>query len=286
MAPSRGLVFAPDVTKSKTPVTAAALVIFFFLVTVLTVAGFTVDWRPPVASKHGSGVDAVINYLLITTGAIFVIGHGVLGWFTWRFSRGDGDGYRPVSPKVEWLSALIPVLVMAVVSEVGVLFMGLPIWEELYGEPPEDAVKVEVVGTQFVWLVRYPGKDRRFGRTLPELVNGADNPVGLDEKDPAATDDIVVRGNLHLPVRRTALVQLRSLDVLHSFGVPEFRLKQDVIPGFTAHAQFQPTKTGKYEIACSELCGLGHYQMGGAVLVQSREEFEQWLAQQVGWFEY
>ncbi len=287
-------------SKSSSRFSAAALVTFFGLVTVLTTYGFaSKDWLPVVASEHGVLVDGVIAYLLITTGVIFVIGHGVLICFVWRYSvpdedssgEGSSDGstsrpaYKPVSRKTEWKWALIPVLVMAVVSEVGVLFLGIPVFKDVYGETPADAVQAEVVAYQFGWFVRYPGADGKFGRTDPKLVHRTDNPVGLVEEDPDAKDDVVVpSGLLFLPVDRVAFIRLRSHDVLHSFCIPQFRVKQDIVPGFTATTQFKPTKTGQFEIACAELCGLGHYEMRGLVDIQTVEEFESQLVEEGPWF--
>lgn len=240
---------------------------------------------PPVASDHGAKVDGMIRYLLITTGVVFVVGHGVLTWFVLRSCAGGGEGARRVSPRAEVLWALIPVLVMTAVAEGGVLLIGLPVWAQVYGDAPSDALHVEVVAKQFEWITRYPGKDGAFGRTDPALVSDASNPVGLDERDPSARDDIVVRGELRLPAGRPAVVRLRSHDVLHSFAVPLFRVKQDVVPGFTARAQFTARVPGRYEIACAELCGLGHYRMRGFAVVQPPEEFEAWFRGQAGWFE-
>ena len=270
----------------RPPLAGVFLVVFFGLVTTLTVLGFMVrTWLPPVASQHGEGVDTVIHYLLVTTGIVFVIGHVALACFVWRHSGQGMATYRPVSGKTEWLWALVPILFMAVVSEVGVLVIGRPVWGQLYGEVPQDAVEIEVMGKQFEWFVRYPGKDGKFGATRPELVHETRNPLGLVEDDPAAKDDIVSRGVLRLPIDRTVSIRLRSLDVQHSFSVPSFRVKQDLVPGVTTQTHFKPIKAGQYEIVCAELCGLGHYKMRGMVLVISQQEYDQWLARQLGWFE-
>lgn len=262
-----------------------ALILLFLSITLLTVVGFWKDWKPPVASAHGAGVDGVIGYLLVATGAILVIGTLAFVAFLWRYGRGLPTESPTTSPKMERRWTLVPVLGMALIAEAGVLVKGLPVWEQVYGEPPEDALVVEVTGQQFEWLVRYPGQDGVFGRTDPSLIESTANPVGLDEGDPAAVDDLVFRGTLHLPAGRTAYVRLRSRDVLHSFSVAAFRVKQDVVPGIVGSTMFLPTRTGRYEMGCAEICGMGHYQMSGTVVVHSPEEFETWLQQQSGWFQ-
>jgi len=269
------------------PVAAIALVGFFIAIVVVTVGGFALGWRPVLASKQGAGIDMVISYLLVVTGLIVIIGHAVLGMFVWKASRAPAgpDGYQRPSRRTEGFWGLLPVVVMLVLSEVGVLVLAAPVTKDLYIDPPVNPVIVEVVGKQFEWISRYPGKDGVFGRTKPELVHDQRNPVGLDKKDPAAKDDIVMRGELHLPVDRDVMLRLRTQDVLHSFFVAQFRVKQDLISGFPTSLKFQPTRTGRYEIACAELCGLGHFRMRGYAIIVEKPEFERWLSEQLGWFE-
>ena len=271
---------------SRAPLTAKYLVAFFGAVVVLTIYGFAArPWLPEVASRHGKGVDTVIWYLLATTGPVFVAGHVMLAWLVWTRSSAEATEYQPVSSRTELLWAMLPIAFMGIVSEAGVLALGHPVWSELYGEPEPDAMKVEVVGKQFEWFVRYPGKDGEFGHTSPDLVHEVRNPLGLDKKDPAAKDDLFSRGVLRLPVDRMVRVRLRTHDVQHSFAIPSFRVKQDLVPGFPTQTQFVPTREGEYEIACAELCGLGHYKMRAVAIVLSEEEFKQWKASQLGWFE-
>jgi cytochrome c oxidase subunit 2 len=168
---------------------------------------------------------------------------------------------------------------------VGVLAKGLPVWEMIYGATPPEALVVEVTAQQFEWIVRYPGKDGVFGRTRPDLVSGEANPAGLDPADSAAVDDVVTRGALHLPAGRAVVARLQARDVLHSFSVPAFRVKQDVVPGMVIPTQFVPTTPGRYEIACAELCGAAHYRMRGRVIVHPPEEFAAWLSTQAGFFQ-
>ena len=264
--------------------TGLALAVLFVASALLIAWGFRALGRmPALASHHGASIDATIAYLMAASGIVFLLGHAVLAAFVLRYAGGrrtPGEPSPHASAKAEWRWALVPVVVMCVIAEGGVLFVGMPAFAEVYGETPADAFVVEVVGKQFEWIVHYPGPDGVLGSSRPELVNDARNPIGLDKKDKAAKDDIYVRGQLHLPVGRTALVRLRALDVIHSFTVPQFRVKQDLIPGFLGRTQFQPTKAGNFELACAELCGLGHYRMRGFITVQTQEELDQWLNEQ------
>jgi cytochrome c oxidase subunit 2 len=179
----------------------------------------------------------------------------------------------------------------------GILLFGfsIPIWAaRVDRRPPEsEALVVQVTGEQFAWNVHYAGLDGAFGRTDIKLIDAQSNPLGLDRDDPAAKDDVTTLNQLYLPVNRPIVVKLKSKDVIHSFNVPEFRVKQDAVPGFTIPVWFVPnvttaerrTRAGKpesqYEIACAQLCGLGHYRMRGFVTVLSAPEFQKWLADRV-----
>jgi cytochrome c oxidase subunit 2 len=177
---------------------------------------------------------------------------------------------------------------VAVVEAVILIGFAIPLWAtRVDAMPPEnEAVVVQVTGEQFAWNFHYPGPDRVFGRTDITLLDLQSNPLGLDRTDPAAQDDVTTVNQLYLPVNRPVIVRLRSTEVIHSFGVPEFRVKQDAIPGFTIPIWFTPTVTTadmrtqlgnpdfQYEIACAQLCGLGHARMRGFVTVETDEEFQ------------
>lgn len=262
------------------------LVAFFVAFALASAAAFAlVEWRPPLASRHGADVDATIDYLLAATGVIFLAGHAVLAAFLWRYARGAPVPGHAVGARTEWLVGLVPVVLMVAIAEVGVLAIGFPVWAQLYGDPPADALEVEVVGKQFEWIVRYPGRDGRFGAVDHAKIREPSNPLGLVRQDAAAHDDVVTRGTLRVPAGRHVVVRLRSLDVLHSFWIPAFRTKQDCVPGFTARTQFVPTTPGTYELGCAELCGLGHYTMRGTVEVMEPAAFARWLAAEKGWRE-
>ena len=238
-------------------------------------------WLPPLASRHGAGIDAMLAYLLSTVGLLFLAGHLVLGFLIWRAASQRQVTHRLASPKSEWvLSGALGLLVVAI-GEVGVLAIGIPVWNEYFAaRPPSDAVFVEVTGQQFMWNVRYPGADGAFGRTDPRLVDDATNPLGIDATDPAARDDITLLNEIRVPVDRPVKVRLRSKDVIHSFFLPNLRVKQDAVPGMTPEIVFVPTREGTFEIACTELCGLGHYRMQGMLYVLSEDGFRQWLREQ------
>ena len=153
---------------------------------------------------------------------------------------------------------------VAIVEVVLLVFYAIPAWAtRVKAFPAEsEAVVVRVVAEQFAWNIHYPGPDGRFGRTDIKLIT-SDNPLGLDRADAAAKDDITTINQLNLPVDRPVLVHLSSKDVIHSFGLFEMRVKQDAIPGMEIPVWFIPNRVGEYEIACSQLCGLGHFRMRG-----------------------
>lgn len=249
-----------------------------WIIPLLAVAAGARGWLPPVASQHGPGIDLMLRYLLVTAAGLLLVAHLALGYALWRFGGKTKVTFRLATPRQERNWSLVPIIMMALIAEGGVFVLGLPVWANLYDAAPQDAMTVEITAEQFVWNVRYPGRDGQFGRTQASLLS-LKNPLGLDRDDPAARDDILLVGELHLPLNRPARIRLRSKDVLHSFFLPIQRLKQDVVPGMTIEAWFVPTASGDYEIACTELCGFGHYQMRGLLRVESQEAFDAWLAE-------
>jgi len=191
--------------------------------------------------------------------------------------------------------ALLQLLRVVLAWEITVNGFAIPLWAARVEHVPDanEATIVQVTGEQFAWNIHYAGPDGVFGRTDIKLLDLQSNPLGLDRTDPAAKDDVTTLNQLYLPVNKPIIVRLRSKDVIHSFGVPEFRVKQDAIPGLTIPIWFVPnvttaemrTRLGnaefQYEIACAQLCGLGHYRMRGFVNVLTAEEFQKWLDEQV-----
>jgi cytochrome c oxidase subunit 2 len=235
---------------------------------------------PVAASAHAGEIDqmmSLVHWLML----VLFVGWGAFFVFVLvRFRQG-------ANPKASYVGAKGKVaksteVAVALIEVLLLVFYAIPAWAKRVTNFPagDGAVIVRVVGEQFAWNVQYPGKDGKFGRTDPTLVS-ADNPLGLDRKDPDAKDDITQINNLNLPAGRPVLVHLTSKDVIHSFGVYELRVKQDAVPGLEMPVWFIPTLAGQYDITCSQLCGLGHYRMRGFVNVQSAADYDKWMADQV-----
>src|SRR5262245_13260189 len=176
---------------------------------------------PELASRHGAGIDAMMNYLLVTVGGLFLTGYLSLAWLIWRGARRQAIGPRLASRRTELLLSAALGLGMALVAEGGVLAIGIPVWSQYFdAEAPPDAVAIEVTAQQFMWNVRYPGPDGVFGPTDPRLIDDTSNPLGLDKTAPASTDDLVTINEITVPVNRTVRIRLRSKDVIHSFFLP------------------------------------------------------------------
>ncbi len=247
---------------------------------------------PVNASAHGARIDEIIVYVHMLMVVIFV-GWGTFFAYTlWRFRRkknpkADYTGVKKhTSTYVEAAVVLVEVLLLVGFS--------IPFWAAQVDALPEEddnPFEVRIVAQQFSWNVHYPGVDGVFGRTSPELVDEEDNPLGLDREDPDGADDIYSYGMLRVPKGRQALIHLTTRDVIHSFSLPEFRVKQDVIPGMSIPVHFTPTMTTQefrelvgdetrdFEIACAQLCGIAHYTMKGRVRVDTEENIQAWMAE-------
>jgi cytochrome c oxidase subunit 2 len=246
---------------------------------------------PPAASAHAGEIDqmmVLVHWLML----VLFVGWGAFFLYVLvRFRRGANPRANYLGAKGK-LSKGLEVAV-AVVEVVLLVFYAIPAWARRVQNLPSEseAVVVRVVGQQFAWEVHYPGPDGKFGRTDVKLVS-ADNPLGLDRSDPDAKDDFNSENQLHVQVNRPVLVHLSSKDVIHSFGLYEMRVKQDAVPGLQIPVWFIPTvstaemraRTGKadfdYEIACSQLCGLGHFRMRGFLVVDSADDYQKFITDQ------
>ena len=257
---------------------------------------------PFAASDHALKLDYMNSWvhwlmliLFIGWGAFFIF--TVIKFRAKANSKASYDGVKSNFSKY----AEVGIIVFEAFLLIGFAY---PIWSELKTDVPkvtEDTVQVRVIAQQFAWNCHYPGEDGKFGPTKPELVDEETNPVGIDRSSPAGADDIVTINQLHLPVNKMAMIYLTSKDVIHSFALPEMRVKQDAIPGMSVPVFFTPTKTsnefleeikgspreGKgYEIACAQLCGNSHYRMRGYLTVETEDEFNTWLEDEAEYIDY
>jgi cytochrome c oxidase subunit II len=232
--------------------------------------------QPPNASEHGYQIDHILEFSHWFMGALFIGWSAFFIFVLIRFRRSrhpaaDHEGVKTgISTHLEFSVVLIEAVLL--------LGFAIPLWAKRVNQFPEtkDAVLVHAIGQQFNWNFHLPGPDGQFGRRDINLVTNS-NPLGLDPKDPAAKDDIVTLGELHVPINRPVIIELSSKDVIHNFCLPHMRIAQDAIPGSLIPMWFKPIKPGPYEVVCGQLCGLGHYGMKGMVVVDSPADYQAWL---------
>ena len=252
-----------------------------------------IDWLglPDLASEHGAALDhttALVHWLML----VLFIGWGTFFLFLlWRFRAGrnpKADYHGATSHASTWLEGAV-----AVAEAVLLIGFSIPLWADRVDDFPREseATVVRVVSEQFAWNIHYPGPDGVFGKTAVDKIDVASNPLGIDRTDPAAKDDVVSVNQMHVPVNKPVIVHLSSKDVIHSFGIPEMRVKQDAIPGLSIPLWFKPIKTTAelrahkapdwtFEIACAQLCGIGHSGMRGFLTVHQQAEYDAWMAEQ------
>ena len=255
----------------------------------------------PVGISSVSGrideIIVIVHYLML----VLFVGWGIffiVSLVKFRSSKNKKANYKGVE------SHYSSVLEAAVaVIEIVILFgFAFPIWAERVNEVPDtrDAETVRVIAQQYAWNIHYPGPDGRFGATRIDLVDEQDNPIGLDRSSEFAEDDFTTINQLHIPVNRKIRVDLSSKDVIHNFKLPELRVSQDAIPGMVIPVHFTATSTSEeflkttvgtkregkgLEIACAQLCGLGHYRMKGYVTIHEEDDYQAWLDEQASYLE-
>ncbi|MBR0650182.1 cytochrome c oxidase subunit II [Roseomonas terrae] len=232
-------------------------------------------WWTPIASNW-TYIDDTLIVTFWITGVVFTAVVLFMSYCVLRFRHRPGHKaeHEPENKKLEWW--------LTIGTAVGVAAMlapGLIVWQRFITVPP-DATEIEIVGQQWQWSYRLPGRDGRLGTVNVRFV-GPENPLGIDPADPSGQDDVIVEGGeLQLPIGRPVHVRLRAVDVLHNFYVPEFRAKMDMVPGQVTSFWLTPTRTGTFEAICAELCGLGHAVMRARVVVAEPPDYEAWLEQQ------
>lgn len=237
---------------------------------------------PVLASSNGKAIDDLIVYVHWLMLVLLIGWTAYFFYVLWRFSvrrnpKADYDGSKSHIPKYTEIG---------VVAVEAILLLGIavPLWAKNVQEfpKPEDSTVIQVMAQQFAWNARYPGADKTFGRQDMRLISN-DNIFGVDTNDPAGKDDIQVLNEIHVPVNKPVIVYLSSKDVIHSFKLLAMRTTQDAIPGLRIPFSFTPTKIGRYQIECAQLCGNGHASMaGGFVVVQSQTDYDHWLESKSG----
>ncbi len=210
-------------------------------------------WLPDDVSTHGHEIDRLFNIIMWITGVVFVATEAALGWFIWKYSRGEKALYTHGNHKVEIIWTVVPAIILAYI-----VWAQYGTWANIKYQRnfPDVPVLAEVTAQQFDWRFRYAGADGVYN----------------------TPDDVHSVYELHVPVNEPVVVDLLSRDVLHSFFLPQLRVKQDAVPGLRIPIWFEATKIGAYDLACAELCGWGHYKMAGKLIVESRADFDAWLS--------
>jgi cytochrome c oxidase subunit 2 len=254
---------------------AIAIALIVIVVGSLLFHAVTPWWLTPLASNW-SKMDDTLAITLVITGAFFVIINFFIAYSLWRFRHRDGHraAYEPDNHKLERR-----LTIFTSVGIIALLAPGLFVYAD-YVQAPHDAMVVDVVGKQWQWHFRFPDANGKLAPTQVRLISGT-NPFGLDPDDPVAHDNVLITaGEVHLPLNKPVKLLLRSDDVLHDFYVPQFRGRMNIVPGMVTSFWFTPTKAGRYEVMCAQLCGVGHYNMRAYVVVEEEAAFRTWLAAQ------
>jgi cytochrome c oxidase subunit II len=272
----------------------AALFMLFLIVSMILLFWYSSAnverYNLPIASQHGTELDSMFWWTTWITLGVFVLTQVLLFGFAffYQHKKESSAYFYPDNAKLEIIWTLIPAIVLA-----SLVFSGWKIWSDMTDKAPADAEVVEIMGYQFAWKARYPGKDNKLGNYDYKLID-AENEFGMDFTDQSSFDDYTDR-TVYLPKGKPVLFKIRARDVIHSVFAPHFRLKMDAVPGMPTRFWFVPTKstadmrseTGNpefdYEIACTEVCGRGHFSMKMKVVVLEPEEFQKWKADQKAW---
>jgi cytochrome c oxidase subunit 2 len=232
-------------------------------------------WFTPIASNW-TMMDQTVDLTFWVTGAVFIAINLFMAYCIMRYRHRAGlkAHYEPENKKLEWWLTIVTTVGIA-----ALLAPGLLVWAK-FVTVPTGASEVEVVGQQWNFSYRFPGKDGVLGTTNIRLAS-PENPFAIDPNDPAGQDDVLVTSpELHLPLGKPVKMLLRAKDVLHQFAVPPFRVKMDMVPGMVTYFWLTPTRTGSFDALCEQLCGTAHFTMRGRVIVDEEKDFQAWLAKQ------
>lgn len=254
---------------------ALALVLILIVVGALEFHYMSPWWITPIASNWQQMDDALLLTFAIT-GVAFVVINLFMAYALVTFKHQDGVRAAAThgNARLEWW--LVGATTVGIIA---LLAPGLSVYARLI-DPPPDAMVFEVLGQQWQWHYRLPGKDGKLGSTDVRFISNA-NPYGINPADPSGQDDLLVAGQeMHIPAGKPVRVLLRAQDVLHDFYVPEFRTRMNMVPGMVTSFWFTPTRAGRFEVMCAQLCGIGHFNMRSYVVVDDEPAYRTWLAAQ------
>ena len=260
----------------------------FFGAYILLYIDYSPFFLPEAASEHGLKIDELLSFNFAMINIVFVITIILLFYFPFKyhFRKGRKALWYPENHKAELILTIIPSIAM-----IFVIVWGLKTWNGIFSEPSEDAVKIELYARQFEWTARYAGEDNQLGEFNYRLIGGM-NALGLKPDDAKVQDDLVIKGEFHLPVNRAVDFEFRAQEVIHSAYMPHFRAQMNCVPGMTTRFNFVPNKTTEemreltgnpdfdFILLCNKICGVAHYNMQMKIVVESEEDYAAWLAEQ------
>jgi cytochrome c oxidase subunit 2 len=268
------------------------MMIFFMLGFFVFLIGLIMMYKdqmlPQAASDVGKTSDTVFNFNWIIIFIVFFITEAMLFYFAFKYKKYKKNPtafFYPHNDKLELLWTVVPSIVLAII-----IIYGLNLWGKMTGTPDKTAVVIQLYAKQFDFTARYAGADSTLGKSNFRLIDDATNPLGMDSTDPKGWDDIIVKGEFHLPVNQLVLFKCNAREVMHGMYLPHFREQINCVPGMTTEMHFIPTITTAemrkitkdtafdYFLLCNRVCGNGHYNMQMKIVVETQEEYKQWLA--------
>jgi cytochrome c oxidase subunit 2 len=262
----------------------------FFIFLIWLIVRYKDDMLPKAASDVGETSDSVFTFNWIIIFIVFFITEGMLFYFSFKYKKYKNNRqafFYPHNDKLELLWTVVPSIVLAVI-----IIYGLSLWGKMTGKPDDKSIVIQLYAKQFDFTARYAGADNVLGRSDYRLIDDATNPLGVDTNDAKAADDIIVKGEFHIPVNQPVLLKCNAREVMHGMYLPHFREQINCVPGMTTEMHFVPTITTaemrkitndtafNYLLLCNRVCGGGHYNMQMNVVVDSKEDYAKWLTKQ------
>ncbi len=276
----------PSSNKLQASLLVVFLILGLFGFFYYSFGGLDESFVNPIASEHGVATDRLFWITMGLTGFVFVVTQIFLFGFAYKYQfKENGQAhFYPHNDNLEKIWTIVPAIVLAVL-----IFSGWRTWVDITSSAPEDSEKIEIMGYQYSWAVRYGGNDKKLGDYDYQKIDVV-NQSGIDFSDKASFDDFIPT-RLYLPKGRPVLLQIRARDVIHSVYQPHFRLQMNAVPGMPTRFWFTPTKTTEemrvetgnpefdYELVCNKICGKGHFAMKYMIEVLEPEEYDKWYAE-------